>query len=471
MPAAQQAEPGAVSARKRNGQAPSGRSSRTRLPPSERRGARRHGRQRRAPTRRMGARADRSDPVDLLEEQAAHVWRSSCRSATSGCWCRRSRSSAARPTRWRRTWPARPDRLRGPALRRRAPVELRRLRRARPPAVFGINDFDETLPGPFEWDVKRLVASFAVAGRDRGFDAKSDARSTRGGRALPRGHAGASPRAELDLWYSRLDVDEIARARGAAREPKGAEAVRAQRRQGAIEGQHASVREAHHDGRRRARIVSDPPLIVPIEEVASGVELRGGRRVRARLIRSYRRTLTADRRRLLERYRYVQAGRKVVGVGSVGTRAWIVLMLGRDDSDPLFLQIKEAQASVLEPFLGKSTYAKHGQRVVEGQRLTQAASDILLGWIRSAGLDGVERDFYVRQLWDGKGSALVEPMEPRDDAHLCGDLRLRRWRRPTPARATRSRSRAISAGATASTAPWRHSPRPTPTRTSATTTR
>ena len=131
------------------------------------------------------------------------------------------------------------------------------------------------------------------------------------------------------------------------------------------------------------------------------------------LIRAYRRTLSPDRRRLLERYRYVHAARKVVGVGSVGARAWIVLMLGRDDADPLFLQVKEAQASVLEPFLGKSTFAKHGQRVVEGQRLTQAASDILLGWIRVAGVDGVTRDFYMRQLWDGKGSAIVETMNPR----------------------------------------------------------
>ena len=141
------------------------------------------------------------------------------------------------------------------------------------------------------------------------------------------------------------------------------------------------------------------------------------------VIRSYRRTLSADRRQLLERFRYVHAARKVVGVGSVGTRAWIVLMLGRDENDPLFLQLKEAQASVLEPFLGKSAFAKHGQRVVEGQRLTQAASDIMLGWIRVTALDGVSRDFYMRQLWDGKGSALVEMMNPLAMtvyAELCG---------------------------------------------------
>jgi uncharacterized protein (DUF2252 family) len=130
------------------------------------------------------------------------------------------------------------------------------------------------------------------------------------------------------------------------------------------------------------------------------------------VIRSYRGTLQGDRRRLLERYRYVHSARKIVGVGSVGTRAFIMLLLGRDDNDPLFLQFKEAQTSVLEPFLGKSKFANHGQRVVEGQRLTQAASDIMLGWVRTAGVDGVERDFHVRQLWDAKGSVLVELMEP-----------------------------------------------------------
>ena len=141
------------------------------------------------------------------------------------------------------------------------------------------------------------------------------------------------------------------------------------------------------------------------------------------VIRSYRRTLAGDRRALIERYRYVHAARKVVGVGSVGTRAFIMLLVGRDEGDPLFLQFKEAEASVLEPFLGKSHFANHGQRVVEGQRLTQAASDITLGWIRAAGIDGVERDFYVRQLWDAKGSAIVELMEPNTMvmyAKICG---------------------------------------------------
>ena len=162
---------------------------------------------------------------------------------------------------------------------------------------------------------------------------------------------------------------------------------------------------------------------MPIEDLASGLEQAEIEAFVHGAIRSYRRTLAADRRRLLERYRYVHAARKVVGVGSVGTRAWIVLMLGRDDTDPLFLQLKEAQASVLEPFLGKSAFAQHGQRVVEGQRLMQAASDIMLGWIRLDTPDGESRDFYLRQLWDGKGSALIETMDPQTMsayAQLCG---------------------------------------------------
>jgi uncharacterized protein (DUF2252 family) len=170
------------------------------------------------------------------------------------------------------------------------------------------------------------------------------------------------------------------------------------------------------------RIVSDPPLIVPIEEALTDERERLDELVRG-VMRSYRRTLTADRRRLLERYRYVHAARKVVGVGSVGTRAWIMLMLGRDASDPLFLQLKEAQPSVLEPFLGPSGFANHGQRVVEGQRLTHAAIVILLGWIEVTDLDGHIRQFYIRQLWDQKGSAVIEAMEPRTMimyGRLCG---------------------------------------------------
>ncbi|WP_372518146.1 DUF2252 domain-containing protein [Solirubrobacter ginsenosidimutans] len=290
--------------------------------------------------------------------------------------------------------------------------------------VFSINDFDETLPGPFEWDVKRLVASFAVAGRDRGFDAKQrrsiNRTVSRAYREAIREFAGMS---NLDLWYSRIDVDEIAEL--AASQASGKQRKTFERNVAKARSKDSmkalSKLTQVVDG--EPRIASDPPLIVPIEEVAAGAEGFDHAEFVRGVIRSYRRTLTPDRRELLERFRYVHAARKVVGVGSVGARAWIVLMLGRDEHDPLFLQVKEAQASVLEPFVGKSKFNHHGQRVVEGQRLTQAAGDIMLGWIRVADLEGVNRDFYIRQLWDGKGSALVELMDPSAMslyAGLCG---------------------------------------------------
>ena len=290
--------------------------------------------------------------------------------------------------------------------------------------IFSINDFDETLPGPFEWDLKRLVASFAVAGRDRGFDAKrrrSINRQVARSYREAMGEFAAMP--TLDLWYARIDVDDIAaeaQRLGSAKQHKRFERNLAKARSKDSLKAFAKLTEMV-DG--EPRIAADPPLIVPIEDLATDLGAGELADFVHETIRSYRRTLTADRRLLLERFRYVHAARKVVGVGSVGTRAWIVLMLGRDDGDPLFLQLKEAQASVLEPFLGKSAFASHGQRVVEGQRLTQAAGDILLGWIRSDDLEGASRDFYVRQLWDGKGSAVVEQMEPTAMAvyaGLCG---------------------------------------------------
>jgi len=289
--------------------------------------------------------------------------------------------------------------------------------------VFSVNDFDETLPGPFEWDVKRLSASFAVAGRDRGFNGRQrnaiNTTVTRSYRAAMRRFAGMR---NLDVWYARIQSDDLERAarRASAKEVERFERNLAKARSKDSLRAFAKLTEIV-DG--EPRIASDPPLILPVEEVVPATEhhriddyLRG-------VIRSYRRTLTADRRRLVERFRYVHAARKVVGVGSVGTRAWIMLLLGRDADDPLFLQFKEAEASVLEPFLGKSTFANHGQRVVEGQRFTQAASDIMLGWIRASDLEGTSRDFYIRQLWDQKGSALVELMSPRAMgiyAELCG---------------------------------------------------
>jgi uncharacterized protein (DUF2252 family) len=289
--------------------------------------------------------------------------------------------------------------------------------------VFDVNDFDETLPGPFEWDLKRLVASFAVAGRDLGFHAKqrhdSNAAVTRAYREAMRRLTAMNT---LDLWYSRID----------------AEAVKSQFRSNASAKRRKLMKQsrakAHAKDSLRAldklttiidgepRIVSDPPLIVPVE-LLSGPDGQAIEEFAGGVNRGYRRTLSGDRRQLLERFRYVHAARKVVGVGSVGTRDWIALMLGRDDNDPLFLQIKQAQASVLEPFLGKSRCANHGQRVVEGQRLMQAASDIMLGWDHVTGVDGVKRDFYARQLWDQKGSVVIEGMNPRElseYAQICG---------------------------------------------------
>ena len=278
--------------------------------------------------------------------------------------------------------------------------------------VFSINDFDETLPGPFEWDVKRLAASIAVAGRGQGFDAVTRrvivAASMREYRQAMRRFAEMR---NIDVWYTRLDVAGIRRRLGS-----GASGKQMKRFQTSV----AAVRTKDSlraltklcqtvDG--ELRIVGNPPLVTPIEDVLPGAEQQHLENVVQRMIGTYQGTLPHDRRRLLESYRYVHAARKVVGVGSVGARTWILLFVGRDDSDPLFLQFKEAQQSVLEPFLGKSRFGQHGQRVVEGQRMMQAAADVLLGWERIATIDGEERDFYIRQLWDAKGSPDVEAMD------------------------------------------------------------
>jgi uncharacterized protein (DUF2252 family) len=284
--------------------------------------------------------------------------------------------------------------------------------------VFDTNDFDETLPGPFEWDVKRLVA---VAGRYRGFDKKRRrAINLRVSQSYREAMAAFASIRTLELWYSRIDIEDIftrMSSEVSAKVVKRAERNEAKAR---TKDSLAAFKKLTGMVDGEPRIVSDPPLIVPISELFTGEEAMEGTRL---VIREYRRTLQGDRRHLLERFRLVDAARKVVGVGSVGTRAFILLFLGRDEEDPLFLQMKEAQESVLEPFLGKSGFANHGQRVVEGQRLMQAASDTMLGWIHVKGADGVERDYYLRQLWDSKGSALIDAMEPRTMeayAGLCG---------------------------------------------------
>ncbi len=291
--------------------------------------------------------------------------------------------------------------------------------------VFDINDFDETLPGPFEWDVKRLVTSFAVAGRDRGFTAaKRAAINATAARAYREAMHRYATLADLDLWYSRISVDELVEQFATAASPKQMKRVEkniAKARSKDSLRAFAKLTEIV-DGKPRIR--SDPPVVVPTRDLFDPEEHAAVDEAIHSMLRTYRGTLADDRRRLLERFRYVDSARKVVGVGSVGTRAWIGLLIGRKGpGDPLFLQFKEAEASVLEPFLGPSEFDNHGQRVVEGQRLTQAASDIMLGWVRSDGPDGRKRDYYVRQLWDAKGSALVELMNPKalaEYARVCG---------------------------------------------------
>jgi uncharacterized protein (DUF2252 family) len=290
--------------------------------------------------------------------------------------------------------------------------------------LFDLNDFDETLPGPWEWDVKRLAASVVVAGRDRGFSAKQ--RRTIAGdtvRAYRQTMHELAQLGELAIWYLRVDVSML-------QERLGAEATARQARQF-----EKAVEKARRKDNSRAftklastadgnpRIISDPPLVVPIRELVTEAELADVESGMQNLLDSYRASLPDYRQKLLDRYRYADIGRKVVGVGSVGTRAWVVLMIGRDSGDPLFLQAKEARPSVLEPFVGKSEFGNQGKRVVEGQRLMQAASDVFLGWLRTIGIDGKRRDFYLRQLWDWKTSADIETMLPSGMAmygQLCG---------------------------------------------------
>ena len=278
--------------------------------------------------------------------------------------------------------------------------------------VFGLNDFDETLPGPWEWDIKRLAASMVIAARDRGLSAKQSrqvATATAGEyRRSMREYAKLS---NLELWYRRIGASDM---RDRFREEVGERGERAL---------DSAVSKAMTKDRMRAlskltcrvdgelRFQSNPPLLVPIEELVPDAMEHEITTFVQGVLRSYRRTLQEDRRRLVDTYRYVHLARKVVGVGSVGTRAWVVLMIGVDETDPLVLQVKEAQPSVLEPVLRKSEFANAGQRVVSGQRMMQTASDIFLGWHRTVGVDGVERDFYVRQLWDWKASANVESFD------------------------------------------------------------
>jgi uncharacterized protein (DUF2252 family) len=279
--------------------------------------------------------------------------------------------------------------------------------------VFDLNDFDESLPGPWEWDLKRLAASFEVVGRENGYGrAERDAvlaTLARQYRAAVRGFAGMR---NLEIWYARLDEDAIREQIRNAGQKKLSEKVEKSAAKARAKDSMRALGKLTEGAGGDLRIVSRPPLVVPIEELLpedAKIDVEGMLRG---ILERYAETLKGDRRRLLETYSLRHVAHKVVGVGSVGTRAWILLLTGRDDDDPLFLQAKEAQASVLEPYAGASEFENHGQRVVEGQWLMQAASDRFLGWCPVDGIDGVRRDYYVRQLWDGKGSTEVEGMPP-----------------------------------------------------------
>jgi uncharacterized protein (DUF2252 family) len=291
--------------------------------------------------------------------------------------------------------------------------------------VFDVNDFDETLPGPFEWDVKRLAASLAVAGRDNGFPAKARAKivlaAAEGYRTAMRAFA---KQPLLDVWYAHLDIEQAIGELQAQVKTKRFKAA-----QGLLAKAHTrdstqalGKLTAVVDGRRQ--IISDPPMIVPVEEVFADMQADAIYEELRTVLGKYRRTLQSDRRHLLEQFTLVQVARKVVGVGSVGTRAWVLLMDAADGVEPLFLQAKEAQPSVLAEYCGRSQYNNQGERVVAGQHLMQAHSDIFLGWTRVPNPeDGVDRDFYVRQLRDWKFSAPIEQMIPAGMtfyARLCG---------------------------------------------------
>jgi uncharacterized protein (DUF2252 family) len=291
--------------------------------------------------------------------------------------------------------------------------------------VFDLNDFDETLPGPWEWDVKRLAVSMQIAAINNGYAVKDQEEivlaTVESYRTAMRTFAGQG---NLDVWYAHLDIEttlEDYRSQLKRKTAKRTEKAIAKAR---TRDNMSAFSKLTHEVDGQVKIANLSPLIVPIDQLGSGDEGEQTFEALLALLRAYRETLEAHRRDLLQEFHLADVARKVVGVGSVGTRAWIALMLGRDAQDPLFLQIKEAEASVFEPYLGPSEFANHGERVVVGQRTMQANSDIFLGWLHvKRGLDGKARDYYVRQLRDWKGSAEVEEMIPAGMAmygKLCG---------------------------------------------------
>jgi uncharacterized protein (DUF2252 family) len=279
--------------------------------------------------------------------------------------------------------------------------------------VFGINDFDETLPGPIEWDVKRLAVSVEIAGRDLGFSDADRRKAVVGTvRAYREAMLAFSVQRNLDVWFSRLPAAELqSRLHGLADRTASKEVKR--RINQALKRDHMrAFNRLVEDHAGRLEFSYRPPLLVPLEELLDLDQRERYVEVIQSFLRQYRESLPPDRRLLMETYRYLHMARKVVGVGSVGTRAWVVLLVGHDADDPLILQLKEAQPSVLAPYAGDTEFECQGRRVVEGQRLMQAASDPLLGWYHIVGFDGGAHDFYVRQLWDGKASIDVSQLSP-----------------------------------------------------------
>jgi uncharacterized protein (DUF2252 family) len=291
--------------------------------------------------------------------------------------------------------------------------------------VFDLNDFDETLPGPWEWDVKRLAVSMLIAARNNDFAVKNQHQIVLDTvEAYRSSMAGFAAMKNLDVWYAHLEIETVLQELGSQLKPRQVKRTVKALAKARTKDSMAAFSKLTRVVDGEARIAAEPPLIMPIDDLVSGSkrdELFDGLH---ELLSSYRATLDYDRRVLLEEFRLTDFARKVVGVGSVGTRAWIALLLGRDGQDPLFLQMKEAEASVLEEFVAPSEFDNHGERVVAGQRLMQASGDIFLGWLHvDSGIDGQERDFYGRQLKDWKGSAETEQMLPTGMAaygKLCG---------------------------------------------------
>ena len=359
------------------------------------------------------ARADRSDPIGLLESQA------------------RSRIPELVPIRYGRMMVSPFSYFRGAALPMAEDlsstpatgfaVQLCGDAHMSNFGVFGsperhlffdVNDFDETAPGPWEWDIKRLAASLEIAGRDNEFPRKVRARIVRRAvRSYRQTMRELATVPMMSVWYAHLDVEAIMPRFSALLDPKRTPKVWNAITKARAHDSHQAFDKLCHVLNGETKIIHDPPLIVPVEEFATDIDPEAAADALARIVRDYRRTLQPDRRHLLEHYELAHLARKVVGVGSVGTDAWIALFLAREDGSPLFLQIKEAQPSVLERFTSRSTFSNHGQRVVMGQRLVQAASDIFLGWERFAWADE-ERDYYFRQLRDWKGSVEVNGMTP-----------------------------------------------------------